>query len=953
MDVLGQNVSPSSDVGGAETAQALRRAVLSTFVPSSSGRSAHIVLFKAYLELSNMNNAPSNKVVQLRSEMQKSGITLTDTPHVGRKNTADFMITSDIMGFALDNPAPARIVLVSGDGDMACHLSKLHDRGYEIILIVPSFATSSPALRGAADVVLDFRPEVINKFTQNSLQKSPSASLEKSRCPPALKGATATSPHFPSGPGADSTSTTSTHSSSPTFMAQKAEFNPNGFSAMLLKYAPLIDVILTLPPEPTFSSDPQADTPSRKLRSKVSAGIQRDHGTSCYQRAGVKSWSKYAAEAEREGLIRLGRGAKPGLEWVELNENHGLVTACCALRSQKPGAALPTLQAALAAVRAANRPPMVVQVGKKNPISDSGIAARDGAAANAEPTLFSDQESITKEEKLGSNSFSPPQSTACPKAKEHKGHDKDEDSDLSQDLNQSQDYAHEHYEDGNPSPPSTPWALFQHKRPNTLGKKSLSSNTLPLDWHERPDELNGEPIGLDYKCLVWLLYEQYQREWSTSLSEWIRGSLRKRNGAPTHKLASSNAFETYLEEAAEAHMVLLLPYAGKESLVRLHPRFKLDYDQIDAARFSRKLFAIKPTAQTVKLHFTPWEVELMRRILPSFVLRKYGIVPSPHSESLVGSQLDSNCTSEPLSRHESSLLPLPEPLLEPELRPEPEPKPEPEVEPDLEYQMQSKLDLKSKSGQKPESKNELVLKTESQSKYSSAILPSEHSTAISSSSVQSQDQKKVGTTASCQLDPHVSVQAYMSRFSRRRIILRITITRGQHEKAADPSSSFSPSTSPKSLRGSTQTRVLTHFLTLPEPSPGASHGEPLDHRLGALVHMMAGEKDRSIALNELIRRHAIFDARQRSSSAWNLSSNSSAPAVIRSTSPLADEKARVASIQNGLELLGRALETNTIMATVHQVPDTSASEALGEDDHAALLIGQVQGNLLHIMLRLP
>ena len=49
-----------------------------------------VKLFKAYLELAAPFN--SSKILNLRSELQSSGVSLIDCPHRGKKNVADKMI---------------------------------------------------------------------------------------------------------------------------------------------------------------------------------------------------------------------------------------------------------------------------------------------------------------------------------------------------------------------------------------------------------------------------------------------------------------------------------------------------------------------------------------------------------------------------------------------------------------------------------------------------------------------------------------------------------------------------------------------------------------------------------------------------------------------------------------------------------------------------------------------
>ena len=49
-----------------------------------------VKLFKAYLEVT--EQVPLSRAVLLRSELQSSGVSLTDCPHNGRKDVADKMI---------------------------------------------------------------------------------------------------------------------------------------------------------------------------------------------------------------------------------------------------------------------------------------------------------------------------------------------------------------------------------------------------------------------------------------------------------------------------------------------------------------------------------------------------------------------------------------------------------------------------------------------------------------------------------------------------------------------------------------------------------------------------------------------------------------------------------------------------------------------------------------------
>ena len=56
-----------------------------------------VKLFKAYLEVT--EQVPVSRAVLLRSELQSSGVSLTDCPHNGRKDVADKMILGVFASF--------------------------------------------------------------------------------------------------------------------------------------------------------------------------------------------------------------------------------------------------------------------------------------------------------------------------------------------------------------------------------------------------------------------------------------------------------------------------------------------------------------------------------------------------------------------------------------------------------------------------------------------------------------------------------------------------------------------------------------------------------------------------------------------------------------------------------------------------------------------------------------
>ncbi|KAF2294759.1 hypothetical protein GH714_016386 [Hevea brasiliensis] len=89
-----------------------------------------VMMFSAY---GDFNSFPR----RLREGCQRTGVKLIDVPN-GRKDAADKAILVDMFLFALDNPPPSSIMLISGDVDFAPALHILGQRGYIVILVIPS-----------------------------------------------------------------------------------------------------------------------------------------------------------------------------------------------------------------------------------------------------------------------------------------------------------------------------------------------------------------------------------------------------------------------------------------------------------------------------------------------------------------------------------------------------------------------------------------------------------------------------------------------------------------------------------------------------------------------------------------------------------------------------------------------------------------------------------------------
>ncbi|KAI4298468.1 hypothetical protein L6164_032022 [Bauhinia variegata] len=107
-----------------------------------------VMMFSAY---GDFNAFPR----RLREGCQRTGVKLIDVPN-GRKDAADKAILVDMFLFALDNPPPSSIMLISGDVDFAPALHILGQRGYTVILVIPSGIGVSSALSSAGKFVWDW-----------------------------------------------------------------------------------------------------------------------------------------------------------------------------------------------------------------------------------------------------------------------------------------------------------------------------------------------------------------------------------------------------------------------------------------------------------------------------------------------------------------------------------------------------------------------------------------------------------------------------------------------------------------------------------------------------------------------------------------------------------------------------------------------------------------------------
>ncbi|KAI5899952.1 DUF537-domain-containing protein [Schizophyllum commune H4-8] len=127
-------------------------------IESIAQKYGSLKLFKAYLDA---QKQPLGSDI-FRAELQSSGVSVTDCPHIGRKEVADRMLQGDLMAFALDNPAPATVIIISADRDFAYAASVLRQRRYNVVMISHSNPRPNLWLTSQAIDCYDWKKDVLH-----------------------------------------------------------------------------------------------------------------------------------------------------------------------------------------------------------------------------------------------------------------------------------------------------------------------------------------------------------------------------------------------------------------------------------------------------------------------------------------------------------------------------------------------------------------------------------------------------------------------------------------------------------------------------------------------------------------------------------------------------------------------------------------------------------------------
>ncbi|CAD6248236.1 unnamed protein product [Miscanthus lutarioriparius] len=91
----------------------------------------------------------------IRKGLQRTGVRHVDILNI-RKDAADKLILVDMFRFAYYNPTPACMLLISGDADFVPAVRVLVERGYTIVIAIPSQGTAASDLTSAGTYMWDW-----------------------------------------------------------------------------------------------------------------------------------------------------------------------------------------------------------------------------------------------------------------------------------------------------------------------------------------------------------------------------------------------------------------------------------------------------------------------------------------------------------------------------------------------------------------------------------------------------------------------------------------------------------------------------------------------------------------------------------------------------------------------------------------------------------------------------
>lgn len=207
--------------------------------------------------------------------------------------------------FAWDNPAPATLIAISGDGDFSRALSSLRLRRYRVINVVPTnvhqtlLDSSVEKFCWEKDVLILHNNKIPNLPSNKTATNTSSAQSPSSKPPPAKPPNVASAPTavFHPNPIAVTPSRSSQESTN-------AAMHVPANKALAAHFIPLVALLNAL----------RKTGHPRPPRTNLRQLLATSH-PDVLDRAGVKSFKMYATMAEKSGIVKLGGPDPP---WIEL-----------------------------------------------------------------------------------------------------------------------------------------------------------------------------------------------------------------------------------------------------------------------------------------------------------------------------------------------------------------------------------------------------------------------------------------------------------------------------------------------------------------------------------------------------------------------------------------------------------------------------------------------------------
>lgn len=563
------NCAPPTGSSGRSVALAVRNAIQNLDL-------GPIVSFKAYLELSSETQAPNAAQVQLRSELQGCGVSLIDTPKSGRKDVADKMMITDLLAYAIDQPAPATVVLISGDRDFAYPLGILRNRGYNVVLVTPPIG-AVPILEASANVVMSWRRDVLGVQTN------------KDGKPYSAYSATTKQSNYnnPSNNASSAAVNANLSAGRPPGALRHQDRQPSNRTLQL--FEPLIKLLEQIKKE----GNP------KPLRSMVAARlVSLDRGI--FARAGAAKWAEYAAVAEAAGIVTLGSSGQAGHEWVALNDN---AKATATSLSMMPS----TLSTSTGATPIRHKPipptalsssPADIPAKVKPFLPLIEICKEQRSQGNPKPLcsfVGMQLSQLARQGVVDAYALAGVPGwreyiAAAERANVARSAVTDQEGVLVVELHPKYHHFHSgHFTSGGgriADTATTPTPSFDKKTavvkrgfPDPSPSKNATKNLSPLKGmglSKRRTIVNGHEIPLIFSPLATLLLEQMAegRNYSTDyFCHTVIGSQRSSIVVPGLKAKTAEEFQEHLEAAVSAKIITTEPgYKAGVRHVRLHPR---------------------------------------------------------------------------------------------------------------------------------------------------------------------------------------------------------------------------------------------------------------------------------------------------------------------------------------------------------------------------------------------